>query len=150
MVPFNSRPHAEVDCLPKAAIDTSAFFQLTTSRRGRPGAVWEKLFGGYFQLTTSRRGRQPWTSSYELFNDFQLTTSRRGRLKQVLCEHGRVSFQLTTSRRGRHSASTRQDRFRPFNSRPHAEVDPEAPSSAWHSYLSTHDLTQRSTCFWQK
>ena len=32
-----------------------------------------------------------------------------------------------------------------FNSRPHEEVDWEAPTAEYDMYLSTHDLTKRST-----
>ena len=34
------------------------YFQLTTSRRGRPSTILITLMTGVFQLTTSRRGRR--------------------------------------------------------------------------------------------
>ena len=35
--------------------------------------------------------------------------------------------------------------LKPFNSRPHKEVDKSAASQAWQNILSIHDLTRRST-----
>ena len=143
-------------------------FQLTTSRRGRPDSVefpsvsqsfnsrphaevdwrvqFDSMVADFFQLTTSRRGRQRgWCSTHpgDSFNSrphaevdlwccaallpvlrFQLTTSRRGRLSFLSFSVKCRTFQLTTSRRGRQPLYIRIDGS---------------------SFLSTHDLTQRST-----
>ena len=59
--------------------DQLKFFQLTTSRRGRPRYRSLSLPLKTFQLTTSRRGRQFPCRKIHLCLYFQLTTSRRGR-----------------------------------------------------------------------
>ena len=59
-------------------------------------------------------------------------------------------FQLTTSRGGRlQSSSFRCSSFEYFNSRPHEEVDWLACVLAYYVYISTHDLTRRSTVYIQ-
>ena len=66
----------------------------------------------------------------------------------LLIHRGRrgLIFQLTTSRRGRLPASaTVIVSVKTFNSRPHAEVDLPNAITYINNYLSTHDLTQRST-----
>ena len=54
---FNSRPHAEVDGRIYVPPALFLYFQLTTSRRGRPASFIEAIKKYAFQLTTSRRGR---------------------------------------------------------------------------------------------
>ncbi len=61
--------------------------------------------------------------------DFQLTTSRRGRQHNGAEAYIYATFQLTTSRRGRPAGHLLSVRQRPFNSRPHAEVDCDMPLS---------------------
>jgi len=100
-------------------------FQLTTSRRGRLMREMKGQQRAVFQLTTSRRGRRFSDVGYLLYGYFQLTTSRRGRRMQEIHRCG----------------STRS-----FNSRPHAEVDQFWAMNSRTRALSTHDLTQRSTC----
>ena len=86
----------------------------------------------------------------------------------VVFRGGQPTFQLTTSRRGRqhgvHTGSSTQEDFnsRPheevdaqrtrsckwqsyFNSRPHEEVDRRNGIRGGKHYISTHDLTKRST-----
>ena len=78
-----------------------------------------------FQLTTSRRGRrQKCRRVHSKIQKFQLTTSRRGRPGTSPSSANSLLFQLTTSRRGRPTACYR---------------------SWYSSYISTHDLTKRST-----
>ena len=100
------------------------FFQLTTSRRGRPRKTILTPSLLIFQLTTSRRGRHQKDIGWSAWVDFQLTTSRRGRRSCVVSANPVISFQLTTSRRGRRRWM-------------------EAVKIT--GKLSTHDLTKRST-----
>ena len=121
-------------------------FQLTTSRRGRPGFFSVALIVFTFQLTTSRRGRQ----AFELMKQgaliFQLTTSRRGRPFWIISVVCNKVFQLTTSRRGRRDMLRPQARLNLyFNSRPHEEVDAISAGVILSLVISTHDLTKRST-----
>ena len=56
-------------------------------------------------------------------------------------------FQLTTSRRGRRFPPAGPRSSPHFNSRPHEEVDYDCPVFCFVIYISTHDLTKRSTPF---
>ena len=58
------------------------------------------LFGGYFQLTTSRRGRPSTILITLMTGVFQLTTSRRGRRGQGSGQHDRscISTHYLTQR----------------------------------------------------
>ena len=126
-LPFNSRPHAEVDREPFATPP------LPNAFNSRPHAEVDEI-------------RCPL-----LFLDqcFQLTTSRRGRPSvRSICAFPQV-FQLTTSRRGRLAENGKDLKKLPFNSRPHAEVDPDGLCYGSWQVLSTHDLTQRSTSAWK-
>ncbi len=77
---------------------------------------------------------------------FQLTTSRRGRHSYAEAMAFAKAFQLTTSRRGRqHPVSICGKQGSCFNSRPHEEVDYQAPKLLLSINVSTHDLTKRST-----
>ena len=76
-----------------------------------------------FQLTTSRRGRPGFFSVALIVFTFQLTTSRRGRQAFELMKQGALIFQLTTSRRGRRDIGRSHTFTCYFNSRPHEEVD---------------------------
>ncbi len=77
----------------------------------------------HFQLTTSRRGRLVRCEMLSCNNIFQLTTSRRGRPASFIEVIKKYAFQLTTSRRGRQCMRRLGMPGKPFNSRPHAEVD---------------------------
>ncbi len=122
-----------------------ASFQLTTSRRGRPGASGTKPenLGLSTHDLTQRSTRicrndcpGPNLSTHDLtqrstimeliwmgLQIFQLTTSRRGRQAPISSIVSSTVFQLTTSRRGRRCRRTTFYWLHPFNSRPHAEVD---------------------------
>ncbi len=143
--PFNSRPHAEVD----------PWWTLPT--------FWGRL------STHDLTQRSTYTVDHnEGSGVFQLTTSRRGRLIPAAAGRRRTIFQLTTSRRGRPAVTCKPPGKRPFNSRPHAEVDRKRQYNGcsfttfqlttsrrgrqllgmgirYAACLSTHDLTQRST-----
>ena len=122
-IPFNSRPHTEVD---KERLRRRAAYETFNSRPHTEVDIvgMEKL---------------------QKKLNFQLTTSHGGRLKEMPGLKNIQTFQLTTSHGGR------QDLYRPlhlrppFNSRPHTEVDQFLSSIGQIVYLSTHDLTRRST-----
>ena len=121
-------------------------FQLTTSRRGRPICFPYSAFLLIFQLTTSRRGRLGNTLIMISFYTFQLTTSRRGRpdgaavwfVDRELSTHD-LTQRSTGAPAGKqraydlstHDLTQRStllfyyihNTIKPFNSRPHAEVD---------------------------
>ena len=97
---FNSRPHAEVDS------HNSGLSKTLPTFNSRPHAEVDSGLEGEF------------TTDF-----FQLTTSRRGRRTIFIHTIIIIFFQLTTSRRGRPSVYRCGRRARPFNSRPHAEVD---------------------------
>ena len=103
----------------------SMIFQLTTSRRGRQHQDLPFPPHLTFQLTTSRRGRPAAGSMVSNMSSFQLTTSRRGRRAVTDETYVLQVFQLTTSRRGRLLLRK---------------------IFSCLIILSTHDLTQRSTC----
>ena len=121
---FNSRPHEEVDSNSQYLCVLTYIFQLTTSRRGRPAEGYAKKNIQKFQLTTSRRGRPVTGLTRMMMNTFQLTTSRRGRQKCIMMDTITIHY---------------------FNSRPHEEVDDSTVDNAKDKYISTHDLTKRST-----
>ena len=168
-VHFNSRPHEEVDSqssalplhpnisthdLTKRSTATDvmdsysvSIFQLTTSRRGRPGQQNTVAFVYTFQLTTSRRGRHLTVSSslnfYKHFNSRpheEVDSCPFTHINRILV------FQLTTSRRGRLLLSGQFHGPINFNSRPHEEVDGKQLAIVGRdTRISTHDLTKRST-----
>ena len=57
----------------------------------------------------------------------------------------RSAFQFTTSQGGRPKEFRRVSGQKAFNSRPHKEVDLLLSGNTFHSSLSIHDLTRRST-----
>ena len=101
-VPFNSRPHKEVDVHTVRNAGRKLTFQFTTSQGGRPESYSYPVFQGFFQFTTSQGGR-PGSSGawYPQLSIFQFTTSQGGR---PLIPH--CFFSMDS-----------------FNSRPHKEVD---------------------------
>ena len=103
---FNSRPHEEVDGSVSRTLQEGNLSTHDLTKRSTLLKVGLRLLLQIFQLTTSRRGRP---GSFQILctpKSFQLTTSRRGRLLRR--SHGfslQTVFQLTTSRRGRRSQS---------------------------------------------
>ena len=120
---FNSRPHEEVDGiltwtlshvtwisthdLTKRSTTMAGrksmrgWFQLTTSRRGRPRSVENGRQREYFNSRPHEEVDSGWKINGGLKMAFQLTTSRRGRHSEFPQGNVNPSFQLTTSRRGR-------------------------------------------------
>ena len=60
-----------------------------------------------------------------------------------------IAFQFTTSQGGRQARQLRTLSLQPFNSRPHKEVDDLTGRTEQMERLSIHDLTRRSTVFYQ-
>ncbi len=145
MEPFNSRPHAEVDCI---ACIIARNKRLSTHDLTQRSTILLKAgaFDQSFQLTTSRRGRR--MTNMTLFGNgsFQLTTSRRGRLDfrvvdiehQVLSTHDLTQRSTLAGGEIHHKAvlSTHDLTQRSTRRRRHNDKN---------TVLSTHDLTQRST-----
>ncbi len=100
-LPFNSRPHKEVDIFPKKILIVCIFFQFTTSQGGR------RLQGNETRES----------------HIFQFTTSQGGRPNMAIDRHTSELFQFTTSQGGRRNSAGCRDLLLPFNSRPHKEVD---------------------------
>ena len=121
-----------------------------------------------FQFTTSHGGRRCLQGCPEDVIIFQFTTSHGGRPVQYYMMSQESLFQFTTSHGGRHPTYQHHPCRRPFNSRPHTEVDltstdPEDISDIFqfttshggrlglpfyrvqNGSLSIHDLTRRST-----
>ena len=121
---FNSRPHAEVDWYRISMYAPPAAFQLTTSRRGRPEAPRLCLILSIFQLTTSRRGRRGMACTSNVSGRLSThdLTQRSTRSSQVMLR----IYDLST-----HDLTQRSTILGFF-------VGMKSP-------LSTHDLTQRST-----
>ena len=187
---FNSRPHAEVDCdsgricfgqdlsthdlTQRSTLSQyvlAIFSELSThdltQRSTTPSALRQCLISSF----NSRPHAEVDMCGHRIVvasMSFQLTTSRRGRHTSRIDVSLFSVFQLTTSRRGRPAFSPEDIIGSPFNSRPHAEVDPRrkelalclkifqlTTSRRGRQYasilghaapcLSTHDLTQRST-----
>ena len=91
---FNSLPHAEVDLKKLEIRKEDGEFQLTTSRRGRPGISQRSMGTNVFQLTTSRRGRHRSQRQAIESSVFQLTTSRRGR--HVITQQREILIVIST------------------------------------------------------
>ena len=145
-VSFNSRPHKEVDQPETSREDIREFFQFTTSQGGRRPLFAVRYVSIVFQFTTSQGGRRIWSRLLNTFSSFQFTTSQGGRPSGWDQFPGfALSIHDLTRRSTRKSQPTLQSR-RPFNSRPHKEVDPSHPGCSQQPvYLSIHDLTRRST-----
>ena len=99
-------------------------FQLTTSqggrRRKRPANLREQVF----QLTTSQGGRPSISSGSGICRG--LSTHDLTRRSTLCCKRGISSKCLSThdlTRRSTCSVLSSFPQFRPFNSRPHKEVD---------------------------
>ena len=121
---FNSRPHAEVD------FDLDAFVHHV-----------DRLSTHDLTQRSTRIfcGAEP---------DDKLSTHDLTQRSTVILfsMNDSRNFQLTTSRRGRRFHDPFRQFPRSFNSRPHAEVDFTVIPNEIIRNLSTHDLTQRSTC----
>ena len=122
-----------------------------------------------FQLTTSRGGRQAWVRTRS--RDWNFNSRPHEEVDQSVQGHRRMhkhfnsrpheevdyrslcgisqhtQFQLTTSRGGRHLKISSYTSYIYFNSRPHEEVDAARPVHEPYIFISTHDLTRRSTDF---
>ena len=138
-------------------------FQLTTSRRGRPLQDYDACISRSFQLTTSRRGRRHHIFSHtsrERLSTHDLTkrstssdTGAREALmlsthdltKRSTCRLIWVLFHQTDlsthdlTKRSTHTRSEIADCLKPFNSRPHEEVDDT--TSLISKYNSSFQLT---------
>ena len=145
-VPFNSRPHAEVDLSPQimgymqgtfnsrphAEVDCGKYMsnRRSGSFNSRPHAEVD-----YLQSICCKSID---LSTHDLT---QRSTPELARLRICIISfnsrpHAEVDFPRLWGHR----------RWRPFNSRPHAEVDNRGiQRSVEGFFLSTHDLTQRST-----
>ena len=100
-------------------------FQLTTSRGGRHyPPQYNRKYVQVFQLTTSQGGRRGKWRPLSMSWIFQLTTSQGGRPCRMIQRQAFWLFQLTTSQGGRRRAMQAQ---------------------FWTEWISTHDLTRRST-----
>ena len=124
-LPFNSRPHKEVD--------------------NESGA--SDCIGNYFQFTTSQGGRlspppfSPFGIPLSIHDLTRRSTFRSGAFAMRAC----LSIHDLT-RRSTLSPLSSFLHDRPFNSRPHKEVDKDERITALEEEnLSIHDLTRRST-----
>ena len=142
---FNSRPHEEVDRMMSSQRERSKYF----NSRPHEEVDWIERKGcascRTFQLTTSRGGRHHQGDKIEGRTVFQLTTSRGGRPYDEFTARAQQVFQLTTSRGGRQAINADTVANMHFNSRPHEEVDLHWNHTYIWSFISTHDLTRRST-----
>ena len=122
---FNSRPHEEVDAILIHLRTGSRYFN---SRPHEEVDNTDIYFLLYFNISThdlTRRSTAMDEAAAAIFK-FQLTTSRGGRLGTNWDTVWNAVFQLTTSRGGRRSVIYYNRIGR---------------------YISTHDLTRRSTVF---
>ena len=167
---FNSRPHEEVDLAIAQCIHDLLPFQLTTSRRGRLLISHSRVYLLLSQLTTSRRGRHRFFKNVLLF--FSFNSRPHEEVDKILLKI--VQPCLRFNSRPHEEVDLFNDDFsfsifrfnsRPheevdalcitlaecaycFNSRPHEEVDAEGLERRRSAYVSTHDLTKRSTRVW--
>ena len=149
---FNSRSCKKVDdgaLCDDRSTDTISTHDLTRKSTNSSLPCSSKMHISTHDLT--RRSTRAWCMIYALVRVFQLTTSRGGRRMATLYAIAQTLFQLTTSRGGRQESKKAEAELKYFNSRPHEEVDTadHTPYNAY--YISTHDLTRRSTAiFTQK
>ena len=145
--PFNSRPHTEVDINSCSYIYRKWSFQLTTSHGGRPIRSGERDYCYYLSTHDLTRRSTIVRLSTETRNK-PFNSRPHTEVDNISRESmgSPLSFQLTTSHGGRPSiCSSSSFCLRSFNSRPHTEVDVDIQTIPVHIYLSTHDLTRRST-----
>ena len=115
------------------------------TRRSTAGIVLNVIRDG-FQFTTSQGGRLVASYKDAAIMNFQFTTSQGGRLYSGTMGCMVIFFQFTTSQGGRHRTCSKGVLQRPFNSRPHKEVDDTKQLCSENICdLSIHDLTRRST-----
>ena len=122
--PFNSRPHTEVDQYFEVVKQVASTFQLTTSHGGRPARKMKHSRPTAFNSRPHTEVDSSWEDELATMLPFQLTTSHGGRHQAYQLWIASDGFQLTTSHGGRRDASS---------------------ASGTLTYLSTHDLTRRST-----
>ena len=120
-------------------------FQLTTSRRGRQLFQFTLLNAAKFQLTTSRRGRP--TREYQggKYLHFNSRPHEEVDLLENLCIRLPIYFNSRPHEEVDYQCWQLLDRLNYFNSRPHEEVDLFLCAVIYGVYISTHDLTKRST-----
>ena len=145
-MPFNSRPHKEVDAMD--SVRTYGYEDLSIhdlTRRSTQGSDLTKNIA-VFQFTTSQGGRQrrrfdimknEYLSIHDLtrrstktnaFNEAESQLSihdltRRSTLYRNASRQKEYFFQFTTSQGGRLLTRKISAQLRSFNSRPHKEVD---------------------------
>ena len=121
---FNSRPHEEVDLQRRKCLRNKSF-QLTTSRRGRPGGVPGcPGQNSQFQLTTSRRGRlHGFVATDQLRGSFNSRPHEEVDIRAQVAEQPNKCFNSRPHEEVDQQQHRPQQRRRCFNSRPHEEVD---------------------------
>ena len=97
---FNSRPHKEVD---------------------QTGSPLSNACDLSIHDLTRRSTSSPRPPSF--ITAFQFTTSQGGRRYSIIIRTPIIAFQFTTSQGGRRTYSGNSSAIKPFNSRPHKEVD---------------------------
>ena len=122
--PFNSRPHKEVDATWKSTRTTHTSFQFTTSQGGRRLCL-HGLFviSGLSIHDLTRRSTFRRKNRQKRERIFQFTTSQGGRQNLPCGTFTIPAFQFTTSQGGRLLHRQAGCIRKPFNSRPHKEVD---------------------------
>ena len=125
---FNSRPSARGDAAARNCPDSSAGFQFTPLREGRPGVsfscpLWLSISihapprgatrcagtaarPTIFQFTPLREGRQRRKKWYRDATRFQFTPLREGRRARKARRHATARFQFTPLREGRRRRTT--------------------------------------------
>ena len=144
-------------------------FQLTTSQGGRPASCNRSMYSRIsfnsrphkevdevsevteqelIELSTHDLTRRSTKSPFKVRKPVDLSThdlTRRSTICRELKSVVASTFQLTTSQGGRRVSMESIQISTSFNSRPHKEVDTLAWRNPLARYLSTHDLTRRST-----
>ena len=144
---FNSRPHKEVDTLVPSC---PYFIPLSIHDLTRRSTIRPQENGRMLKPFNSRPHKEVDGSRLRSGcrrTIFQFTTSQGGRRKGVIIVDYMIVFQFTTSQGGRHQQNQQSEGLlRPFNSRPHKEVDLYLlDGDLCCIVLSIHDLTRRST-----
>ena len=121
---FNSRPHKEVDLCDPLHLRRHNLSTHDLTRRSTGPSLLQQGYQMLFQLTTSQGGRLSPEYSAKISSTFQLTTSQGGRPLPIPDKIYPAVFQLTTSQGGR---------LKRFHIKGSV------------IFLSTHDLTRRST-----
>ena len=144
-IPFNSRPHKEVDCFAVFRVFTPFSFQFTTSQGGRQMVQKYKNQGGSFN---SRPHKEVDIFCFVLLASIFLSIhdlTRRSTCPAIEITHNLLSFNSRPHKEVDDFVSIITHSPLPFNSRPHKEVDNIFRSYLRQVCLSIHDLTRRST-----